>query len=84
MVCLRSSNKYKFVSFMAQVAEKDHDIIKHCDTLTHETGFSEGSSWGLCLSLFQGLHSSLRCGCLGQTRLERLQVPSFKESCGKP
>lgn len=29
---------------MAQVAEKDHDIIKHCDILTHDTDFSEGSS----------------------------------------
>lgn len=69
---------------MAQVAEKDHDIIKHCGTLTHDTDFSEGSSQGLSLSLYQGFLSSLGFGCLGQTRLERLQVSSFKESCGKP
>lgn len=68
---------------MAQVAEKDHDIIQHCDTLTHNTDFSEGSSWGLCLSLYQGFPSSLGFSCLGQTRLERLQVSSFKEKCEK-
>lgn len=84
VVCLRSSNKNKFVSFMAQVSEKDHHIIKPCDTLTHDPDFSEGSSQGLCVSLYQGFLSSLRFGCLGQTRLERLQVSSFKESCGKP
>lgn len=82
--CLRSSNKYKFVFFMAQVAEKDYDIIKHRDTLTHNADFSEGSSQGLCLSSYQGFLSSLGFGCLSQTRLERLQVSSFKESCGKP
>lgn len=30
---MRSSNKYIFKPFMALAAEKDHDIIKCCDTI---------------------------------------------------
>jgi len=35
MVCLRSSNKYIFESFVAQVTEKDHDTIKCCASIKH-------------------------------------------------
>lgn len=35
MVCLRSTSKYIFESYIAQVVEKDHDTIKRCDTIKH-------------------------------------------------
>lgn len=41
MVCLRSSNKYIFEPFKAQVTKKDCDTIKKCYTINNYDEYSE-------------------------------------------